>query len=240
VLNLGQGVAWDEWYGRGSRTRHPEDYVQYIEGCDIVSFDIYPAVHDNKQVAGRLEYVARGVERLRQWTKGKKVIWNCLECTHISNPDRKPTAHEVRAEAWMSLIHGSQGLIYFVHEFKPKFREAALLDDSEMLKAVTALNREITQLAPVLNQLTVTEDMQVQPEEPSSPVAAMLKQLAGKRYLFAVEMVGHTSVPEFNLKGLTGEIQIEVLGEHRSITTSGGRFKDRFEPWDVHLYRVGN
>ena len=26
VLNLGQGVAWDGWYGRGIRTNHPEDY----------------------------------------------------------------------------------------------------------------------------------------------------------------------------------------------------------------------
>jgi hypothetical protein len=33
----------------------------------------------------------------------------------------------------MSLIRGSRGLIYFVHQFKPTFREAALLDDPEML-----------------------------------------------------------------------------------------------------------
>ncbi len=29
----------------------------------------------------------------------------------------------------MSLIFGSRGLIYFVHQFKPKFIEAALLAD---------------------------------------------------------------------------------------------------------------
>src|SRR6516164_7133505 len=66
MLNLGQGVAWDGWYGRGSRSNHPEDYPKYVEGCDIVSFDIYPVVHDNKRVIGRLDYVARGVERLIQ------------------------------------------------------------------------------------------------------------------------------------------------------------------------------
>ena len=51
----------------------------------------------------------------------------------------------------MSLIQGTRGLIYFVHQFKPTFREAALLDDPEMLAAVTALNQQITGLAPVLN-----------------------------------------------------------------------------------------
>ena len=51
----------------------------------------------------------------------------------------------------MALVHGSRGLIYFVHQFKPKFNEHALLDDPEMLAAVTAVNRQIRELAPVLN-----------------------------------------------------------------------------------------
>src|SRR5205085_3957803 len=38
LLNLGQGVAWDNWRGRGVRSRHPEDYPQYLKGCDIASF----------------------------------------------------------------------------------------------------------------------------------------------------------------------------------------------------------
>jgi len=38
----------------------------------------------------------------------------------------------VRAEVWMALIHGSKGLIYFVHQFKP-FNEHALLDDPALL-----------------------------------------------------------------------------------------------------------
>src|SRR5271154_3655941 len=41
MLNLGQGVAWDGWYGRGVRSGHLEDYPLYMKGSDIVSFDIY-------------------------------------------------------------------------------------------------------------------------------------------------------------------------------------------------------
>ena len=58
MLNLGQGVAWDGWYGRGVRTNHPEDYAEYVRGGDIISFDIYPAVHDKPAIAGKLWYVA--------------------------------------------------------------------------------------------------------------------------------------------------------------------------------------
>jgi len=34
LLNLGQGVARDKSVGRGTRTNHPEDYPEYVKGCD--------------------------------------------------------------------------------------------------------------------------------------------------------------------------------------------------------------
>ena len=41
LLNLGQGVANDEWIGRGSGSSL-KDYETYCKGGDIVSFDVYP------------------------------------------------------------------------------------------------------------------------------------------------------------------------------------------------------
>ena len=73
TLNLGQGVAWDGYYGRGVRTNHPEDYLEYVKGCDIVSFDIYPVVHEKPAVRGKLWYVAEGVRRLIQWRSQAKL-----------------------------------------------------------------------------------------------------------------------------------------------------------------------
>ncbi|HEY5910295.1 MAG TPA: hypothetical protein VJA21_06785, partial [Verrucomicrobiae bacterium] len=188
LLNLGQGVAWDQYPGRGVRSNHPEDYPQYLEGCDIASFDIYPVVHDRPEIAGQLWYVARGVERLVKWSAGNRIVWNCLECTRISNPDRKPTPYQVRAEAWLSLVHGSRGLIYFVHQFKPAFREAALLDDAEMLESVTELNRQITALAPVLNSPTLPDAASITSDDPSVPIASMVKKHDGHTWLFAVPL----------------------------------------------------
>jgi hypothetical protein len=170
LLNLGQGAAWDGWYGRGRRNNHPEDYPEYLKGCDIASFDIYPVNHRSREVAGNLWFVARGVERLRQWTGDQKPVWACIECTRIDNLERKPTPAEVRAEAWMALVHGARGLIYFVHQFKPKFIEAALLEDSEMLAAVTALNQQITELAPVLNSPTISNGIRVAENDPADAV----------------------------------------------------------------------
>jgi hypothetical protein len=206
-----------------------------------VSFDIYPAVHDKAQIAGHLDYVAKGVDRLVHWTYGKpQLVWNCIECTHISNPDRKPTRHEVRAEAWMSLIHGSQGLIYFVHEFKPKFREAGLLSDAEMLAAVTQLNHEISSLAPVLNEPSVADAMRVRLIANASAVDTLTKRHNNASYVFAVEMEGRQASADFRLSSAKPAQTVEVIGEDRSITLRDGSFTDSFKPWDVHLYRLGD
>lgn len=238
LLNLGQGVAYDNYIGRGVRRGRLEDYPEYIKGCDIVSFDIYPAVHDRPEVAGKLWYVARGVERLVNWSRGGKVVWNCLECTRIENPDRKPTPHEVRAEAWMSIIHGSRGLIWFVHQFKPVFREAALLDDAEMLAAVTAINRQITELAPVINGPALTDTAAVKSENADAPVAMTARRQEGALYVFAVAMRDADTQAAFTLQGVAGRRMVEVIGEGRTIEAKDGVFADTFGPWDVRLYRI--
>ena len=265
LLNLGQGVAWDNYIGRGVRRNHPEDYPEYVKGCDIASFDIYPAVHDKPEVAGKLEFVARGVERLVQWTRGQKIVWNCIEASRISNPLVKPTPHQVRAEVWMALIHGSRGLIYFVHQFKPTFKEAALLDDPELLAAVTAINRQIHELAPVLNSPSIIDGVRARTESPSplkgeragvrgktgqpepslvqdTSIAWMLKRHADTAYLFAVNMRNHPvrgafviREPAFDSIGSRSAI---VLDESRSIPIRNGELTDDFKPYEVHLYEL--
>ena len=241
LLNLGQGVAWDQYIGRGVRRNHPEDYPEYAKGADIVSFDIYPVVHDKPEVAGKLEFVARGVERLVQWTGGRKPVWNCIECTHISNPPAKASSHQMRAEVWMSLVHGSRGLIYFVHQFKPVFKEAALLEDPEMLSAVTGINKQIRELAPVLNSPSITglTGAIVKSSVPEVPIAIMLKRQSGTNWLFTVNMRNQPTSGTFTISGLPDNASVEVLGESRRIASSGGGFADDFKPYDVHLYRVG-
>ena len=238
LLNLGQGVAWDGWHGRGVRTNHPEDYPEYVKGCDIASFDIYPATHDRPQVAGKLWYVARGVERLVAWSGPEKIVWNCIECTRINNPSRKATPHQVRAEVWMSIIHGSMGLIYFVHEWQPRFNEAAIFSDPPMLAEITAINRQIAELAPVLNSPTIKSGVSVASDAPDVPVAVMMKRHGQATYLFAVSMRDGTTQARFTIEGLTGKHRVNVLGEDRDLTCNGGVFQDTFKPWDVHLYRI--
>ena len=238
LLNLGQGVAHDNYIGRGVRRGHLEDYPEYVKAADIVSFDIYPVVHRKPEIAGKLWYVPKGVDRLRQWTGDRKVVWNCIECTRISNENIKPTPDQVRSEVWMSLIHGSMGLIYFVHQFKPSFIEAGLLADEEMLEGVTAVNTQIQELAPVLNSPNVPSLVSAQSSSPDVPIDTMVKRHHGDTYVFAVSMRDADSRAEFSVKDLDGTATVEVLGESRTIPIEAGRFSDSFKGYEVHLYRI--
>lgn len=238
VLNLGQGVAWDGWHGRGVRTNHPEDYPEYVKGCDIASFDIYPAVHSKPEVAGNLWYVPKGVSRLREWSGDRKVVWNCIECTRISNPDVKPTPHQVRSEVWMALIRGSMGLIYFVHQFQPSFIEAGLLADEEMLAAVTAINLQIHELAPVLNSPSLPDVATVGSSNAEAPIDWMVKRQGDTTYIFAACMRDGETRGTFEVAGLPAGAKVEVLGEDRSIDIANGGFSDDFAGYDVHLYSI--
>jgi len=241
-LNFGQGVAWDGWWGRGTRTNHPEDYPLYMEGCDIASFDIYPfaASTDPRYAAvkDRPWLIPFGVDRLNAWMPGTEtdVVWNFVECTNIRGTG-EATPTQVKAEVWMSLVHGSMGILYFVHEFEP-FIEAGLLADPVMTAAVTEINNQIHSLAPVLNSPTIPGGATVQSSDPEVPVDIMVKQYGDATYLLAVGMRDGSTTATFQVAGLGGLTQAEVLGESRTIAVANGSFQDSFSPYAVHLYRI--
>jgi hypothetical protein len=239
MLNLGQGVAYDNYIGRGVRRGKLEDYPKYIEGCDIVSFDIYPTNHDKPEIAGKLEVVAKGVTRLGEWSKDQKVVWNCIETTNIHDEGRKPTPHEIRAEVWMSIVHGSRGIIYFAHQFKPKFIEAGILADAGTSAALSKVNAEVTSLAGAINEAPPAVSATVTSSNAAVPVAVMTRRHGGKAYVFAVSMRGGDgpTTATFTLPGAKAGA-VEVIGEGRNVTAGGGTFADGFAPYEVHLYRV--
>lgn len=244
-LNFGQAVAWDGYWGRGTRTNHPEDYPLYCEGTDIASFDIYPyATIDTDPryapVNDKPWVIPYGVDRLVGWTAQAspepQVVWNFVECTNIHGYG-EATPTQVKAEVWMSIIHGSMGILYFVHEFDP-FIEAGLLADPVMTAAVTDINNQIHSLATVLNSPTIAGGATVQSSNPLVPVDLMVKHDGETVYLFAVGMRDGSTTATFQLAAPSSVAEAEVLGEGRTLSVSSGQFQDDFSPYAVHLYRI--
>ena len=235
-LNLGQGTSFTAYIGRGVRTGHDEDYTAYAAGGDVLAFDIYPVNAAEPAVGGKLEFVPKGVARLRAAGGARKPVWCWIETTLIGkDAPAKPTPAQVRCEVWLALIHGAAGIGYFCHSWNPSFDEAGPLHDPAMLAGLTAINREVRELAPALNSPLALAGASVVSADPAVPVALLAKRVGSERYLFAGALRAGATMATFTVP--VGS-SVEVLGEGRSIVISGHAFSDRFDGYGVHLYRV--
>ena len=210
-LGMGQGVAWEKYIGRGERTGHLEDYAEYMKGCDIAAFDIYPAAAGNLEVKDALWYVPLGIRRLRERCGDHKPAWAHIETGIISSPSAKPAPLQVKAEVWMAIIHGT-GASTISCTSSSRSSTSALLDDPEMLAMVTSVNRQIRELARVLNSPTVAAGVAVDSSNAKTPVHALVKRQGGATYVLPgdVRRADHGDVP---LAGSGGTRAAQVLGE---------------------------
>ncbi|HEX8040266.1 MAG TPA: hypothetical protein VF490_14005 [Chryseosolibacter sp.] len=239
-LNVGRGVAYTNWVGRGACRGKTDMYKVsengYLKGADIVSFDIYPVNSGEADARGQLWYVAKGIDNLQAWTGYRKPAWCWIETTQISaKAERKPTPAEVRSEVWMALIHGAKGIGYFCHSFGDKTDDAALLHDPEMIRGVKAINAEVTSLARVLNSPDTSGYATVECDDPTIPVDVLTKEDGKSSYIFAIGMREGATTATFTVKH--GK-KVEVIGENRTIRIKNHRFTDAFSSYGVHLYRV--
>ena len=126
----------------------------------------------------------------------------------------------------------------FVHEFKPKFIEAGLFAHPELLEEVTKVNKQIHELAPLLNSPTVKDAVTVKSSDEKVPVDVMVKRLDGTTYVFAVSMRDAPAKASFEVKGIPEKAVAEIIGGDRKIEVSGGKFEDQFQGYEVKLFKV--
>jgi hypothetical protein len=233
MINFGRGVADPHWYGRGLCNGDMHYYDVAVEGAGIVSFDVYPVGTQDPRVAGKLQYVARGVRRLVSLTKPGQSVWAIIETTALA-AHRPVQPEQLRAEVWMALTAGARGIVYFVHEWAGGFREDAIFRHPDTVAEAARLDHRITELAPALNSRSLEGKVAV---TSPVPVATMVKQHAGALYLFAVVMRDRPVEPRFTLKGI-GESEAVVMGEARKVKLHDGSFADSFAGYGVHLYRI--
>lgn len=239
MLNFGRGVSDTNWIGRGRCKGQTTSYYPLaMAGGDIVSFDIYPVA----DYAGRLQLVANGVDNLKTWiamSGTRAIIWNAVEAVPIAS-GAAPSAFQVRAQVWMSIIHGSQGIIYFVHQFsgdgKRLIREDGIFNFPGLVSAVASINARIAALSPVLNSPTVASGVSVSSPR-TTPISTIVKHYNRSTYIFAVAMLNNAGTATFTLPDIQSGT-VEVLDEGRGLTVSGGAFHDDFPGYGVHLYKV--
>jgi len=240
-LGLGQGVAYDGWEGRGS---NPPPESQYVPAADIIAFDIYP--YNNcggdanvKVTCGQFWLNAFGVDRLHMWSNRNQAVWTDFETTIIAAGSTSgPTPAQVRSEVWLALIHGANGVTYFLDTWNPSFREDGIFASTTMVDAVTALNAQIKSLAPVLNSANVASVVTVTSSNSAAPVDLLAKARGQVLYVFAAIARAGTATATFHVAGLNGRATATVIGESRTVDVTAGGFSDAFAANAVHLYQI--
>ena len=134
----------------------------------------------------------------------------------------------------MALIHGATGIFYFVHEFKPTFREDAIFRYPDIVEEVARTNQLIKSLAPVLKGPSVSAAISLSSRV---PIATMVKVYRDTTYIFAVAMEDVPSTVRITMDDVH-HTDVRVIGEARSIGITQGTFEDRFEGYGVHLYQI--
>ncbi|MBI3268814.1 MAG: hypothetical protein HYZ53_07315, partial [Planctomycetes bacterium] len=185
-------------------------------------------------------FVAKGLGRLREWGGPAKIRWNFVECTRVSHATKKATPAQVEAEVWMSLVHGSRGLVYFCHEFQPMVNADALLDDAEMCAAVARINARVHALAPVLAAPEAEREISFSAPGGPRDVGVLVNRHAGALYVLTVGMRNACVEATFALRAPGRAKTVEVLDEGRTLALEGGTFRDAYEPYAVHLYRIAD
>lgn len=210
---------------------------------DVVSADWYAFTHPAASTEDRrgASYgdVVRHVRALDALDGHRQPVWGFVEVGHPFTEGDAPTitAPQVRSAVWHSIIAGARGIVYFNHSFGgacPTHNVLRTGCDPEIAPAVTELNAQITELAPVLN--APFADGYVTAQGPADVMAK--RGPDGAFYVFAGAGTAGRVGGEVTFT-VAGGTDVEVLFEDRRLTVVDGEFVDTFADGDaVHIYKV--
>lgn len=152
---------------------------------------------------------------------------------------RAITGDQLKGAVMNSLIHEARGILYFNHNFEGDcqtqhvFREPC----GDLVRpAATQVNKQIAELAPVLN--TQSYEYVLNPQ-----LDSMLKSHDGFHYVFAMVGRGNPApgTYEMTLPNGIDATHAEVLFENRTVPISEGRISDGFEAESsYHIYKIAS
>lgn len=170
----------------------------------------------------------------------RQPIWAFIENGHPWSDNDPPsgtiTGPQLTGAVMSSIIHEARGVIYFNHNFGGPCISYHVLREScgtAVRPYVTEVNRQITQLAPVLNTQSYQHTF-------NPALNTMLKAHDGSYYVFAMQKRDRTSGSyTFTLPSGMNATSVEVMFENRTLPVSGGKFQDSFAAeYSYHIYKI--
>lgn len=222
----------------------------YNATCDVTGMDVYPigyppgkhSLLQNKDI----NMVGDYTRMMMDVTEGKKPVWMVLQIawSGVVQPGktlRFPTFPEERFMTYEAIINGSRGLLYF----GGNVQKAMTADDAALGWNWTFWNRVLKPVVEEIGRHSRLEPALVAPES-KLPIAVSdrkdiefcVREVGDEIFLLACRRSGEIAQVEFSkLPVADGTYQL-MYEEPRSVNVAGGKFKDWFAPYEVHVYRM--
>jgi hypothetical protein len=193
--------------------------------ADVLSFDLYPLQVWCKPAFGDVFDAqhelsdATGGKPTFQWIEVTPMEHRCAQ-----NPANDPTPATVRAETWLAVAGGSDGIGYFPNYWMHS--KAAIGTE------IARTNRQIQELSPAL----------LSPQAPASSnapaVRVSARSLNGALYVIAVNTsTTETVQTRITVEGISGR-SATVLGEGTVVGADDTGFTDTFAPLAAKVFVI--
>jgi hypothetical protein len=189
--------------------------------ADVVGFDLYPlqvwcrpafgdVMDAQHELAG-----ATGGKPTFQWIEVAKMEHACRD-----NPSLDPTPATVKAETWLAIAGGADGIGYFPNRWA-----------GDIGAAIADTNRQIQSLAPALLAPTANATTNA----PAVRVSA--RSLNGALYVIAVNTGYDTVQAKVSVDGIAGR-SATIVGDGTVLGSDDTGFTDTFGPLAAKVYVI--
>ena len=212
-------------------------YKLLVAASDWVSNDRYPVTGylNAGATRGDLTLVSQPVDRLATWSN--KPQFNYIETSsqQFIAGARGVTPDELRAEVWLSIVHGVRGFVYF-----PQIVGGSQTTNdgtpADVAAEMTKVNATVTQIAAILQGAINPSEIGA---SPPAPLQAGWRNAPSGMYFIVVNPIATvTTASSIVLTGVGAATTATVLNESRTVAIAGGKISDSFAAFGAHIYAV--
>ncbi len=211
---------------------------EWCDTVDIIFVGCYPE-YSNEPRACMKAYI----DEARRSCPNKSFVGvpAFFDSAEFGQPAGYPSPQEARFDAYTALIDGTYGVNWFSYQ--------AGVGLPDLYQGITQIAAELNQLKPALISPYAYQTIGVsiiagplkspitQSGDIYDSIQILQKQTSSNSYLFASNMATDMVTAKFT--GLPWSItSIEVMFENRTIPVKYGVFRDSFDAYGVHVYRL--
>ena len=198
---------------------------KYHPSGDLLMPDVYPGFLRKSGAS----YISRPVHAMiacREATDGRKPVWITPQGQiQVVGGHRGPTFRELRNQAWQGAAGDAMGFFWYREVFRENLVPSKI--------GTPYIHREMAAIEMALRTKSI-------PGLANADVRTDQLVLAGKRagghtYIISVSLTWDDMDVTVDVMGV-GDRPLLVLSEGRRVFPRGDRFRDRFKPYEAHVY----